>query len=85
MSLDSQIPTFFHAVQDVAKEHEVIAYAVVAVVVRDGKAVVAAGGGSKLEDGAESTVKVYHSMRDSFDQMIVQLGSDAPPPGGLVN
>ena len=85
MPLDSQIPEFFHDVQDIAKEHEVLAYAVVAVIMRDGKAVVAAGGGSKLQDGEQSTLRVYHSMRDSFDQMIVQLGSDAPPPGGLVN
>jgi len=78
------MPPFFEDLQTLAREHAVIAYVTVAVVVRDGKASIASCGGSKLQDGAESTAKVYHSMSKAFDEMVVQL-SEMPPNDGLIN
>jgi hypothetical protein len=84
MSETIPMPPFFEDLQTLAREHAVIAYVTVAVVVRDGKASIASCGGSKLQDGAESTAKVYHSMSKAFDEMVVQL-SEMPPNDGLIN
>lgn len=80
---DDAVPAFFTDVQTLAKEHGVIAYITVAVVHRNGRAVIASAGGSKLPDGIETTLAVYGSMSRSFDQMIDELTQSATPPGPL--
>ena len=73
--IEEETPEFFKEVQELAKQHDVVAYVVVGVVLRDGKAVVASAGGSKLPDVNESTLRVYESMDKAFDQMVSQLAT----------
>ena len=79
---EEEMPAFFRDLQDLANKHEVLVYATVAVVLRDGKAVMATAGGSKLPDGDQSR-PVYESLAKAFDGVIERLS--AVPDKGMLN
>lgn len=80
---DEEIPPFFHELQELASRHNVLVYATVAVVMRDGKAVIATAGGSKLPDGSEMSERVYESMARAFDTVVERLSSQSRDRGAL--
>lgn len=84
-------PQFFRDVHDLAQAHGVLAYVIVGVVHREGSIAVASGAGSRLDDKADITPKVYMLVERAFEQALVSLAApNAPeipavPKGTLVN
>lgn len=81
-------PQFFRDVHDLAQAHGVVAYIVVGVVKNDGTLAIASGAGSRLDDAAEVTPKIYGLVEKSFHQAMVSIAQpDEPsvPKGTLVN
>lgn len=84
MTNDEEMPPFFQELQALANKHDVLVYATVALVIRDGKAVMATAGGSKLPDDDEATIRIYESMARAFDTVVVRLSS-SPSNRGMMN
>jgi hypothetical protein len=81
-------PQFFRDVHDLAQTHGVLAYVIVGVVHRDGSVAVASGAGSRLDEQADITPKIYMLVERAFEQALVSLvepGSPSVPKGTLVN
>ena len=78
---DEEIPPFFRELQDLANKHDVLVYATVAVVVRDGKPLMATAGGSKLPDDDAKSLEIYAALGRAFDEVIRRLSSPAPNRG----
>jgi hypothetical protein len=79
-------PQFFRDVHDLAQANGVIAYVVVGVVQRDGGLAVASGAGSRLDDAAEVTPRIYMLIEKAFEQAMVSVATPAAvPKGTLVN
>ena len=81
-------PPFFKDVHELAQAHGVLAYVIVGVVHRDGALAIASGAGSRLDDAADITPRVYGLIEKSFEQAMVSIAQpDAPeiPKGTLVN
>ena len=79
---------FFKDVHELAQAHGVLAYVIVGVVHRDGALAIASGAGSRLDDAADITPRVYGLIEKSFEQAMVSIAQpDAPeiPKGTLVN
>jgi hypothetical protein len=81
-------PQFFKDVHALAQTHGVLAYVIVGVVHRDKSIAIASGAGSRLDDAAEITPRIYGMIERSFEQAMVSIAQpDAPemPKGTLVN
>lgn len=80
-------PQFFRDVHDLAQKHGIIAYIVVGVVQRDGTMAIASGAGSRLDDEADVTPKIYGLVGQSFKQALDSISSppETAPKGTLVN
>lgn len=78
-------PQFFRDVHTLAQTHGVIAYVIVGVVQRDGAVAVASGAGSRLDDTAEITPKIYMMVEKAFEQAMVSVAQPEIPKGTLVN
>lgn len=80
-------PQFFKDVHDLAQVHDVIAYVIVGVVKRDGHLAIASGAGSRLDDAADITPRIYGLVEKCFEQAMVSIATPAgdPPKGGLLN
>jgi hypothetical protein len=81
-------PQFFRDVHDLAQSHGVLAYVIVGVVHREGSIAVASGAGSRLDDKADITPKVYMLVERAFEQAMVSIvepGVPSVPKGTLVN
>jgi hypothetical protein len=81
-------PQFFKDVHALAQDHGVLAYVIVGVVHRDGALAIASGAGSRLDDAADITPRVYGLIEKSFEKAMVSIAApDGPaiPKGSLVN
>ena len=80
-------PQFFRDVHELAKAHDVIAYVIVGVVQRESAVAVASGAGSRLNESAEITPKVYGLMEKAFEQSMGSLSESEIqlPKGAMVN
>ena len=81
-------PQFFKDVHELAQAHGVLAYVIVGVVTKDGAVAIASGAGSRLDDDADITPRIYGLIEKSFEQAMVSIATpDAPvmPKGSLVN
>lgn len=82
-------PQFFRDVHHLAQANDVIAYVIVGVVHRDGALAVASGAGSRLDDSADITPRIYGLVGTAFEQAMVSLATPGQvqplPKGTLVN
>lgn len=84
-------PQFFRDVHELAMAHDVIAYVLVGAIHRDGSISIASGAGSRLDDEAEATPRIYLMIQKSFEQAMVSIAEPEPatnqmvPKGTLVN
>jgi len=81
-------PQFFRDIHALAQAHGVLAYVIVGVVHREGSIAIASGAGSRLDDSADITPRIYWLIGKAFEQAMVSIAvPDAPeiPKGTLVN
>ena len=81
-------PQFFRDIHELAQAHGVLAYVIVGVVTKDGSIAIASGAGSRLDDAADITPRIYGLIEKSFEQAMVSIAvPDGPviPKGSLVN
>lgn len=81
-------PQFFKDIHELAQAHGVLAYVIVGAVAKEGSIAIASGAGSRLDDAAEITPRIYGLIEKSFEQAMVSIAEpDAPvmPKGSLVN
>jgi hypothetical protein len=79
-------PKFFRDVHELAQTNDVLAYVLVGVVKRDGHLAIASGAGSRLDDAADITPKIYHMIEQAFEQAMVSIATpEGAPKGGLLN
>ena len=72
-------PQFFRDVHALAQAHGVLAYVIVGVVHREGAVAVASGAGSRLDDKAEITARIYGLVERSFEQAMVSIAAPDVP------